>query len=1264
MPQPPAPVRRAVVRMAVVLTALAGLQTLSVAPAMATGSPPATSASGTSAASTPTPTATASTATGSTPTSPRPTPRATAEATPTPTPRATSSAAPSVTPSAGSAAAAATPGATPTVTRPVAAAAAPAALTVEASTSPATIDRSGQSLRTTVVVRSTGGEAVRDLTVSAVAPGLPALTCTPTAQGGTLAAGSSTTCSATRTSTQADLRARTAVVSVSAVGFAPAGGVVSAQGSAELGVAAEAPVATDDQVTVLATAGSVVLPGSRNDHPAVAGGPAIDPAATRLDAGPFYDPVLSIGDWQVLSDGSVRYTIGGGGTISIRYRTTDVLGRTSEWATLTVTVREGAKAQPDTTKTRQGSGVGIDVLANDRPGQYRSGTRASFDDYTLSFPDDQPVLTARRLDEHFLELPGVGNAVVSAGQIGFSPERTFVGTTSFAYEVTDTIGSVTRATVTVTVTAVVPTVATVTGTTRYLHATDLDLGKALAVGTAAELDFGGFVSRDGTNLGISLTTAEGSWYYPAYGGTEATKVTFYPAPGFSGTATALFEAIDNNRTHVRGTLRVTVRDGWSAQPDTARTTAARDVTINPLANDVANQRADGTPGRFDLARLAFSGSGQPQGGVVAANGKSITLPGRGDAWISNGRVTFRPAPGFTGSAGRLALDVRDDGSAGMPQPLDVLLDRVSVYVASTAPAATDDSATGVLGEPVTLKGSTNDDPGAAARPLPTSFPVAGQPSGSVLTGGGTRLAVPRQGVWSVNPSGSVTFTPDPGFVDGASPVVYRVAGAQGTSATASLFVSVARGPQVLADVIARPRRSSGASTLDPLVDDLPGIGADGRRGRVDLTSVRFPTDGQPVGAVASADGRVLTVPADGRTAAFVFTADPTSGLVALRTDRAVTGPSPTVAYQVQDTVRGSAGTEVHRLARSTLQAVFAGRDPVASDDAAPWRRDDAVVLAGGRNDFPGSGSIVSVSFPSDQLAGLPAGSTIKQYPSEWVAVVPGEGTWVTQPDTSVTFFSEEDFRGAAITPLRYRVLDSAGGVADAMLRLTFASPSVPAIARPDTASTRQGVDVQVRPLDNDTPGRLGDGTTVPLVPGNLIFTGTQGGTIPLDSDSRVQVMPGEGRYTIAVESGVVTFSPDPSFSGRTTPVRVSARSPISTITVDVTPVVPRAADDQATTKATAAVRVGVLANDVAGDQARPLVPGSVLLLGDRLPAGAELSADSQVVAVPDWGSFAVAGDGSVTFRPLGKTGTAPAVTYSVQDANGTRTTATVTVRVG
>ena len=1247
------------------------------------GQPATASAAGPVASTPPTPTSGPSTSAA-----PTPHPSPTAHPTPTSSPAQTQTQSASPRPMASpSPTGSLTPTPTPGAAEPLGAglaAAAPPVLAVTLTVSPVPVTVAGQTVTHTVAVRNTGGSALAGLVVTAVAANLHALTCTPVAQGGTLAAGGTTTCTGTRTSTAEDLRTHGGTVRGTAAGFAPDGRAVTGTTTARLVVATAPPSATDD-AAVTTPGVPVVLPASTDDGPAGAGGPAIDPGRTLFKQ--RYHPEAnpdtkytesSNGEWFVRADGSVLFVPRAGrttgGTDTVPYRVFDSAGQSSV-ADLTVTVRPGAQAVADGVTTSQGAEALVSPLANDRAGQALDGRPAALVDDSIRFPDAQPVPNAVvSLGGTRLDLPFVGTLDTYAGQVELRPDRSFRGTVAVAYSVTDSVGNIASATITFTVTPQVPTARDLTVPLGY----DVDPGLALFTWssidtgptTGVPVSFEGFTGPDGAPLGTAVDASQGRWSFsstvdgPQYVGFDA-------APGFAGTASIGYTLVDFNGTRATARFSVTVPAGPRTRPDLLLSRRGADATVDPAADDTPGARADGRPGSFAARYAVFPTDGQPAGSVVSDRGKTLTVSGRGRLWFSGGRVTFRPQAGFSGDGGSVTYQVEDTGPSLFVRGRSVT-GTLRLVVTADRPVPTDDAAATTYGRTVTLPGSTDDDPGSVPGPLTTTFPTVGQPVGSVVTTGGRALSVPDEGVWTVLTSGAVTFTPTTGFVGGASDVRYRITRTDGASATAVLRVSVA--PGISARPVAVVRAQGPDAVVDPLVGTRPGSGADGTMGALEPLSVRFPTTGQPVDARVSGDGKGLSFARGGASSGFSFTVDG-AGLVHAVVPPGYRGATPRVRFTVQGTVVDAVGVTVRQQAASTLVVTVEGRAPVAVDDhlVVPAIH-GYLTLPGPRNDVPASASLPldleGTSFPYDQLAALPKGSVIKFLPEQnsesWYASVPGEGFWTVGYFSSgqVAFQPDEGFTGTT-SPLRYRASDAVGNTVEGVLTVTVLKG---AVLRDDTASTLQGVSVGVDVARNDTPGlAAGGGAAEPDPAGASFPSGSEqppGSTVSLDSYGRTLVVPGEGTYSLGYGATTVLFTPVKGFRGTTTPVYVGREGDEAALKIRVAGVDPVARDDTATTTRGVPVRIRLLDDDEPGSPSRSLVTSSVRLTPAGLPAGATVSADGQTLSVPGRGTFAAAGDGTVTFYPrAGVTGTVPTVGYRVSDVNGTAAQARVAVLV-
>jgi len=176
-----------------------------------------------------------------------------------------------------------------------------------------------------------------------------------------------------------------------------------------------------------------------------------------------------------------------------------------------------------------------------------------------------------------------------------------------------------------------------------------------------------------------------------------------------------------------------------------------------------------TTGAGSAACVNFSGSAS--GGAVVASGdlaegqvfctvsQQVTVATGGD--YVNGAANF---PDGTASGLPLCAGGPGVGLCGLWAPDDATL--------RVVPALVDDESWTPYQTPVTVPVLANDQ---------------GVPPGSVVTG--ITPDVPSQGTWVVNPDGTVTFTPAPGFV-GIATATYTVTYPNGTTGTAQVRIRV------------------------------------------------------------------------------------------------------------------------------------------------------------------------------------------------------------------------------------------------------------------------------------------------------------------------------------------------------------------------------------------------------------------------------------------------------------------------------------------
>ena len=470
--------------------------------------------------------------------------------------------------------------------------------------------------------------------------------------------------------------------------------------------------------------------------------------------------------------------------------------------------------------------------------------------------------------------------------------------------------------------------------------------------------------------------------------------------------------------------------------------------------------------------------------------------------------------------------------------------------------------------------------------------------------GSTTKVIPGEGTYTVAPDGTVTFVPEKSFTGVGTGVTVKRVDKNGTPATAKYTPTV----------------TPVAPTATPAESEAP-------QGVVQTGTVTF-TEGDPVAPIDK--DTITLLDENGQPAASVdakspdgkvigtFTVDKATGVVTFTpTDKSYSGEVVPVKVQAKD----ANATAVETTYTPKITPVVPTADPATSTDIQGKTQTGTPTFTEGNPNVP-IDNTVPATFED--------GSTTK--------VIPGEGTYTVAPDGTVTFVPEKSFTGVG-TGVTVKRVDKNGTPVTAKYTPTV-TPVTPT-AKPVTTTDIQGKtqtgtptftpgnpDV---PMDNDVPATFEDGSTT-------------------------KVIPGEGTYTVAPD-GTVTFVPEKSFTGVGTGVTVKRvdknGTPVTAkYTPTVTPVAPTAEP---------ATSIGPKGQEQTGKPTFKEGDSSVPM-NDKVPA--TFDDGSTTKTIPGVGTYTVAPDGTVTFKPEPEfTGTAPSVTVVREDMNGTKASATYTPTV-
>ena len=459
-------------------------------------------------------------------------------------------------------------------------------------------------------------------------------------------------------------------------------------------------------------------------------------AVTNNDSDPDNDDLTyslltgpSNGGVTFNSDGTFTYTPNANffGTDTFEYNVTDEDGGTdTAIATINiVSINDGPGAGDDHETTDEDMPVTIDVLTND------------------SDPENDPLTVS------ISSIPVNGTVVVNPnGSITYTPNDDFFGSDSFEYELCDSGGLFTTATVTVDVASIND--APVADDDAYETNEETPL-----MGHVGDNDF----DLEGDDLSFRLLTppTDGSFTFNPDG-----SFVFVPNVDFNGPTSFEYEVCDEFGGCDTATVSIfvnAVNDAPTAVDDSESTTEDIAVTVNLLDND-SDVEID------DLIVIKIDGvSLSPGDSVTLASGATATLN-------SDGTVDYCPNGQFDDLlSGQSAIDTFtytiSDGNGGTAIAEAV----ITINGVNDVPIAEDDFVSTTVGTPVTISALSND------------VDVENQVLSVILIGS------PTEGTAVVNPDGTITYTPNSTF-EGIVTLRYLVEDPDGGTSDATITIEV------------------------------------------------------------------------------------------------------------------------------------------------------------------------------------------------------------------------------------------------------------------------------------------------------------------------------------------------------------------------------------------------------------------------------------------------------------------------------------------
>ena len=704
----------------------------------------------------------------------------------------------------------------------------------------------------------------------------------------------------------------------------------------------------------------------------------------------------------------------------------------------------------------------------------------------------------------------------------------------------------------------------------------------------------------------------------------AGKVIFTPNKDFVGTPVpATVQAKDANGTPTTATYTPTVK------PVTP-------VGVNTFTEDIQGAPQSGKP-EFKPGKTTIDGKEVevPMDDKVPAtfeDGKTEkVIPGEGTYTVApDGTVSFKPDPQFHGKGTTMTV-VRKDQN-GTPVTAEY-----TAVVKPATPEGTEVLTAGVQGK--VQSGKPNFVGGKAIVNGIEKTVEIDETKPATFEDGSTEKVIPGEGKYTVAADGTVTFEPEKGFVGKGTELTVKRVDKNGTQALGK-YTAVVIGtkptaePSVTSDIQgqtqSQPVKFKGGvvEVENPMTkektEETVGIDPD--------TYTLLDDKGQPAEKVPAKDtnGKVI--------GEYTLTKEPGKDPVAVftPTDKSYSGEVQPVTVQAKDTN----GTPVTTTYTPNITPVTPTAKGITSEGAQGQEQSGTPTFTEGNTKTP-----IDPQVPAKLInpeTGEPTDETSVE--------VPGEGTYTINPKTGeVTFKPEPNFTGKA-EGVEVQRKDTNGTPATAKY-----TPTV----KPVTPTSD---DV----ISEDVQGAKQTGTPV-FTAGKTTVNG-QEVTVEIDKTVKPtfddgtteKKVPGEGTYTVD-KNGVVTFTPEPQFTGKTSGVTVKRVDKNGTevtakYTPTVKPVVPTG-DDVVTTDVQGATQKG----KPAFEAGKTTVNGveKTVELDDTKPATFEDGSTTKVV--PGEGTYTVAPDGTVTFTPeKAFTGKASGVTVKRVDKNGTPVTAKYT----
>ena len=565
-------------------------------------------------------------------------------------------------------------------------------------------------------------------------------------------------------------------------------------------------------------------------------------------------------------------------------------------------------------------------------------------------------------------------------------------------------------------------------------------------------------------------------------------VHFKPKPDFVGKAKGVtVKRVDTNGTQATGTFTPTVV-GTSPKAEPANSsdiqgqtqekpvkfTGGSAVVKDPVTGAKTEKSVDIDPDTYTL----LGENGKPAPEVPAKDPKGNVI-GKYTLKTEDGKdpvVVFTPTDKtYAGPVQPVTVQAQDKNGT----PVTTTYTPNITPVKPTAKGTTSEGAQGQeqSGTPTFTEGNTKTpiDPTVPAKLID---PETGEPTDE------TSVEVPGEGTYTINPeTGEVTFKPEPNFTGKAQGIEVQRKDTNGTPATAKYTPTV--------------------KPVTPTADGVTTTDVQGAKqtGKPEFTAGKTTVNG--VEKTVELDDTKPATFEDGSTTKEVpgegtYTVAP-DGTVTFTPNKDFTGQAKGVTVKRVD----KNGTPVTaKYTPVVLPVTPAGKDVTSIGEKGQPQSETPVFTPGTTKV---NGKTITVPIDETVAPTFDDGTTEKK--------VPGEGTYTIDKNGKVTFTPEKDFVGKAKGVTVKRVDENGTPVTATYTPTVLAKTSTENVVSEGAKGQPQ----------SNTPVFKGDVDTT---------------VAPTFKDgSTTKEVPGEGTYTID-ENGKVTFTPEPNFVGKATPVKV------------------------------------------------------------------------------------------------------------------------------